>query len=236
MILVLCKPMSSRESVNIPVHYSAETYDRFTKGFLGRFDRILADRLRQELRRKRTIRRVLDVGCGTAQFLIRLARDTAFEEISFLGLDLYKEMIEFSRKNVAEGQLDERIFIVRGDVHQMPFDTGAMELIISRSTLHHWTNPVAALVEIRRVLAVGGIALIHEIRRDADPSILALFNQFRREAGVEPSREEEKFTIKQIERIVTLAGVRSEATIFAPAKGYASLGCEIRIVASHRVF
>jgi ubiquinone/menaquinone biosynthesis C-methylase UbiE len=154
--------MSGAQRDNFPVHCSAGAYDRFTQGFLGRFDRLLVDRLVQELRSK-TGRRLLDVGCGTSRFLIRLA-----------GL-------------------------------------------------------AAALLEIRRVLAPDGVALIHEVRRDSDPAALAAFNRLRSQAGIESSRRDEKFTVAEIRHFVTVAGLEKEAQIFAPTMGYASLGCEIRL-------
>ena len=57
-------PMNSQRD-NMPVHYSAEEYDRFTQGFLGRFDRLLADRVLQEVRLNPGGRQLLDAGCGT---------------------------------------------------------------------------------------------------------------------------------------------------------------------------
>jgi ubiquinone/menaquinone biosynthesis C-methylase UbiE len=217
---------------NMPVHYSAEAYDRFTQGFLGRFDRLLADRVLQEVRANTGGRLLLDAGCGTCRFLLRLAALTELKEISFIGLDYYDDMIEVSRANLERENLLARIALVNGDVHHMPFSDGAMDFVVSRSTVHHWADPAAALVEIRRVLAPGGVALIHEIRRDPDPAALAAFNSFRTAAGVEPSRLDEKYTLREIREIVSSSGLGEEAVVFAPSRGYASLGCEIRIGAA----
>jgi ubiquinone/menaquinone biosynthesis C-methylase UbiE len=217
---------------NMPVHYSAEEYDRFTQGFLGRFDRLLADRVLQEVRLNPGGRQLLDAGCGTCRFLLRLAALAELKQIKFIGLDYFADMIEVSRANLERENLLDRIELVKGDVHHMPFTDGAMDFVVSRSTLHHWANPAAALVEIRRVLAPGGVALIHEIRRDPDPAALAAFNRLRSAAGVEPSRLDEKYTLGEIREIVAASGLGTEAVIFAPTTGYASLGCEIRIGAA----
>jgi ubiquinone/menaquinone biosynthesis C-methylase UbiE len=220
--------MSGSQRDNFPVHYSAEAYDRFTHGFLGRFDRFLSDRLVQELR-SNTGRRLLDVGCGTSRFLMRLAGLAELKGTSLIGLDYYADMIQVSRENVVRECLVDRIELVQGDAHHLPFANGVLAFVVSRSTLHHWADPVAALLEIRRVLTPGGVALIHEVRRDSDPAALAAFNSLRDEAGIESSRLEEKFTVAEIRRFLTVAGLEKEAQLFAPAKGYASLGCEIRI-------
>jgi len=224
-------PMTSQRH-NMPVHYSAEEYDKFTQGFLGRFDRLLADRVLQEVRLNPAGRKLLDAGCGTSRFLLRLAALSELKQIKFIGLDYFSDMIEVSRANLERENLLDRIELVRGDVHHMPFPDGAMDFVVSRSTIHHWANPAAALVEIRRVLAPGGVALIHEIRRDPDPLALAAFNSFRSKAGVEPSRLDEKYTLAEIREIVATSGLGKEAEIFAPTKGYSSLGCEIRIGAA----
>ena len=217
------------QRANMPVHYSAGAYDRYTQGFLGRFDRLLADRVLQEVRANPGARLLLDAGCGTCRFLLRLAGLDELRHMSFVGLDYYADMIEVSRANVERENLTDRITLVRGDVHQMPFNDGSVHFVVSRSTLHHWADPVAALVEIRRVLAPGGIALIHEIRRDPHPAALAAFNRLRGAAGVEPSRLDEKYSLQEIREIVASSGIGDQAAIFAPSSGYSSLGCEIRI-------
>jgi ubiquinone/menaquinone biosynthesis C-methylase UbiE len=218
---------------NIPVHYSAEAYDRFTEGFLGRFDRLLADRLLQEFRANPGGQWLLDAGCGTSRFLLRIASIAELKGLRFIGLDYYADMIQFSRANIERENVLDQIALVQGDVHRLPLSDGAVDFAISRSTLHHWADPAAALVEIRRVLAPGGVGLIHEIRRDPDPAALAAFNRFRSAAGVEPSRLDEKYTLRQIHEFVARAGLGDEAVVFAPSRGYSSLGCEIRIGA-HR--
>ena len=223
--------MNSQHRANIPVHYAAQVYDRFTKDFLGPFDRLLADRLLQESRRNPFGRRVLDIGCGTSRFLLRLASMPPLNEFSLVGLDLFSDMLSVSRANVERERLLDRIQLVQADVHRLPFQDGMFDFAISRSTLHHWANPPAALIETRRILSPGGVALIHEIRRDPDPAALALFNHFRSDAGVEPSRLEEKYTVDEIRGFVERSGLGSEAVVLAPAHGYSSLGCEIRIAA-----
>src|SRR5580700_2781992 len=120
---------------NMPVHYSAEEYDRFTQGFLGRFDRLLAERVLQEVRANPGGRQLLDAGCGTSRFLIRLAALAELKEMHFVGLDYFADMIEVSRLNLERENLVARIELVKGDVHHMPLPDGAMDFVVSRSTL-----------------------------------------------------------------------------------------------------
>src|ERR1017187_3976669 len=107
----------------------------------------------------------------------------------FIGLDYYPDIIQISRGNVRDG-----IVLVQGDIHYLPFPPGAIDFVISRSTLHHWADPVAALLETPPAPPPHGVAFTHETRRDPDPAALAMFNRLRAGAGVEPSRLEEKYT------------------------------------------
>jgi ubiquinone/menaquinone biosynthesis C-methylase UbiE len=224
-------PLSNQPRDNMPVHYSAQAYDHFTSSFLGRFDDLLVTRVRQEVRANPVGRRFLDAGCGTARFLLRLASIPELSSLSLIGLDYFEDMLEVSRRNVRREALGDRIEIVQGDMHCLPFDSASFDFVVSRSTLHHLADPATALIEIRRCLAPGGVALIHEVRRDADPQATAMFNRFRKQAGVEPSRSEEKYTIEEIRGFVRKSNLGDEATVLAPSNGYASLGCEIRIAA-----
>jgi SAM-dependent methyltransferase len=106
--------------------------------------------------------------------------------------------------------------------------------VISRSTIHHWADPVVALGEVFRVLEPGGVALIHDIRRDADPAMVARFDGMRGEAGVGPSLLADKYTPDEVGRMCDEAGIAAWASIAAPDAGPASLGFELR-VAKERV-
>ena len=96
--------------------------------------------------------------------------------------------------------------IDRADVHQMPYSDESADFIISRSTIHHWADPVKAFQEIYRLLTPGGVAIIHEPRRDPHPKALADFNAARAAVGVEPARMDEKFTPTEVKGFLKKAG------------------------------
>ncbi|GFH16386.1 methyltransf_11 domain-containing protein, partial [Haematococcus lacustris] len=47
--------------------------------------------------------------------------------------------------------------LLRADVARLPFETGSVAAIHAGAAIHCWPNPQAALAEISRVLAPGGV-------------------------------------------------------------------------------
>ena len=211
---------------NTPVGCSATAYDNYTAGFIEPYDNFLLRRVIQLAHPRRT--RLLDVGTGTGQIPIQLARLSALKHLSLTGVDYFRDMTDLARDKAREAGLGNRITILNADVHSLPFDSESFDIIISRSTLHHWANPVAALAEIFRVLAQGGVALIHDLRRDAPVEAVAAFNDRRRAAGINNSDLSDKFTAREIKRFAECAGIRT-ATVRTSRNGVSSLGIELRM-------
>jgi SAM-dependent methyltransferase len=107
--------------------------------------------------------KVLEVGCGPGHLSILLARDHALD---VTGLDLDLAMIEHAIRNAASGSDagGRRPTFVVGDVAALPFEDSAFDLVVSTLSMHHWSDPVAGLREIHRVLRPGGKALIWDLK------------------------------------------------------------------------
>jgi len=80
-----------------------------------------------------------------------------------------------------------------------------------------------------RVLAPGGIALVHDMRRDAKSSMLDRFTQMRAEANYPPTHLEEKLTLAEAEALVEEAGLAAVTIVKGSSGGLAALGFEILI-------
>jgi len=215
---------------NLHVHYSADLYDRYSERFLNWYDDFMIRRLVFEFRGHPLGGILVDVGTGTARLLLKMARRPELEALRFIGTDYFPDMVELAARNARESGLAGRVEILHADVHALPFPDQSAFVVISRSTLHHWAKPVAALREIYRVLQSGGLALIHDVRRDSVPQAMREFNHLRQVAGVEPSRLEEKYTTEEIRSFIAEAGLEKRCMISAPMRGPASLGIELRIV------
>jgi SAM-dependent methyltransferase len=106
--------------------------------------------------------KVLEVGCGPGHLSIRLARGYGLD---VTGLDLDPAMIERARANSVRSLARVGVpeFLV-GDVAALAFEDAAFDLVVSTFSMHHWSDPVAGLREIHRVLRPGGRALIWDLR------------------------------------------------------------------------
>jgi ubiquinone/menaquinone biosynthesis C-methylase UbiE len=215
---------------NLRVRNSPEAYDRYTSDFVDEYDRAMIARFRllYHLYGARP-GVVVDVGTGTARLLARMAVLDEFAALRFIGTEYFSDIATVAHATVCDAGLGHRVHIVMQDAHQMGFRGDEIDYIISRSTVHHWAEPVKALAEIHRVLRPGGFALVHEPRRDPKPEALAHFNQIRELARVGHTTLDEKYTAIELRTFLRQAGLESCSKIDEPSVGFLALGVEIKI-------
>ncbi|MGE3073424.1 MAG: class I SAM-dependent methyltransferase [Dehalococcoidia bacterium] len=97
--------------------------------------------------------RVLEVGCGRGVALGPLSR--VCEPASLTALDIDKELLEVARRLAAEGGIE--VSLVHGDVRHMPFADDSFDLVVDFGTCYHVAGRQAAVEEVERVLAPGGL-------------------------------------------------------------------------------
>jgi ubiquinone/menaquinone biosynthesis C-methylase UbiE len=102
---------------------------------------------------------VLDVGCGTGDFLRLLA--PMVSPGTAVGVDLSETMIAEARERSAE-KVENLSFRV-GSVLELPFQAASFDRVLATQLLLHVPDPVKALAEIKRVLAPSGVISIAEI-------------------------------------------------------------------------
>jgi len=92
--------------------------------------------------------RILDAGCGSGRNMVELAsRGTVTG-------------IELSQTSVALARERERGEVVAGSILQMPFAEDSFDLAMSLDVIEHLEDDLAALRELRRVVAPGGALLV----------------------------------------------------------------------------
>jgi ubiquinone/menaquinone biosynthesis C-methylase UbiE len=104
--------------------------------------------------------RLLDVGCGPGEVLVRLA--TIAPAIETTGLDVDAAMIARARRKAEEFGSDGPSFVV-ADVASMPFPDASFDVVVSSYAVHHWPDRNAGLAEVLRILKPGGKAIVWDV-------------------------------------------------------------------------
>jgi SAM-dependent methyltransferase len=127
----------------------------------------------KHLREASMFRPVLDLGCGSGEF-VQLALRGAVD----LGLDVSWQRLSRCPQGVGHRQL------CLGDACRMSFADAEFQTVLSVSVLEHLSQPQKALVEVRRVLKPGGhfigtAALVDLHEQLFYPCLLAPFRSAR---------------------------------------------------------
>ncbi len=92
--------------------------------------------------------RVLDAGCGSGRNMVELARHG-----TVIGVELSDTSVALARER-AVGK------VVAGSVLAMPFADDSFDLAVSLDVIEHLEDDLAALRELRRTVAPGGVLLL----------------------------------------------------------------------------
>lgn len=106
---------------------------------------------------------VLDVGTGTAQIPIELARRHV--SITIVAVDLADEMLRCGQHNVIKAGLSDRIRLEQANARMLPYSDGAFAAVISNSIIHHIPEPIDSLSEMVRVCTKGGRLFVRDLSR-----------------------------------------------------------------------
>jgi SAM-dependent methyltransferase len=102
--------------------------------------------------------RILDCSCGGGTEALALARLVPEGEV--VGADLSGEMVSAAAERARESGAENLAFF-QADVANMPSHFGGQfDFVYCSFSFHHYTEPVVALREIRRVLAPAGRLLV----------------------------------------------------------------------------
>lgn len=108
--------------------------------------------------------KILDIGCGTGDFLIEL--DNKYKgKLRLTGIDVTPHFIE-----IAKGRTKQRrnIKVLNMSLNQLKFKNNTFHYIFAMRVLHHIKKPVKIINRIRKVLKKGGIFVVFDWCRDYD--------------------------------------------------------------------
>jgi ubiquinone/menaquinone biosynthesis C-methylase UbiE len=101
---------------------------------------------------------VLDVGCGTGHRVLPLMKH--FGVKTYIGIDHSAASLEIARSLAEELELSDSKFF-EGDLFNLPFDDGSIDVVISQGVLHHTSRPHDGFLELVRVCKPGGLVNIY---------------------------------------------------------------------------
>ena len=105
--------------------------------------------------------RLLDVGCGPGTITVDLA--ARVKPGSATGVDRERAVIAEAARQLGTGEPANVHFRIT-DAYSLGFDDQSFDVAHAHQVLQHLADPVAALVEMRRVIRPGGILAV----RDSD--------------------------------------------------------------------
>lgn len=120
---------------------------------------------------------VLDVGCGTGQFLRDIARraitDGVAEKVSLTGISVG------DGRKITEKEFDatQQFNFVDADIQSMQLNAETYDLIVARWSIKHLTDPLRIIKKLYRSLRVGGELYVHLEKSD----LIGLFAEYTKE-------------------------------------------------------
>ncbi|KAH8587684.1 ubiE/COQ5 methyltransferase [Bisporella sp. PMI_857] len=103
--------------------------------------------------------KILDVGCGPGSISVDLAKYISDGHLT--GVEYTDEPLAHARALAAEQNVTNIEFKI-GDIHALPFEDDAFDIVHAHQVLQHIRDPVQGLREMRRVAKPGGLVAVRE--------------------------------------------------------------------------
>ncbi|MEK6967027.1 MAG: class I SAM-dependent methyltransferase [Nanoarchaeota archaeon] len=163
--------------------------------------------------------KLLDIGCNIGTFM-KVAQDDGWETV---GVEFNKSAAAFGRKKFGLEILDR-------DFMKVKFKPSSFDVVAMNDVIEHVTDPVATLIEVRRILKKGGLLFM------TTPNIGALLPKITRSKWLhmKPNEHLSFFTPKTIKVLLGKTGfsmkvwqsigrVRSLETMLFKSQSYSKI-------------
>jgi ubiquinone/menaquinone biosynthesis C-methylase UbiE len=113
------------------------------------------------------LQHVVDLGCGPADVLIRLAR--AKPDLHVTGIDGSTAMINLATAAIQATDLEQQITLINSYVPGIPLEDHMYDAILSKDFLHHLPEPMVLWNEAIRLGKPGCVLYVMDLIRPATP-------------------------------------------------------------------
>lgn len=119
---------------------------------------IVKDLLIDQLLKKNKEIRILDLGCGTGNYLRAQMNYFKSDSIKWFGLDKSDSML-----TIAKDKLNGKITLTQSNAEILPYQKNYFDYVICNQAYHHFISKKSAFAEVYRVLRQNGIFYINSI-------------------------------------------------------------------------
>ncbi len=139
----------------------AEEYDAWYNSKLGAFVDETETKCAFDLLQPSDDDKILDVGCGTGNFSLKLAGRCA----KVIGVDISDAMLQVAQNKI-KNQTDHTEFR-KMDAHHLEFEDNSFDSVLSMATIEFVEDPQQVFDEMFRVVKPGGHIVIGAIHRNS---------------------------------------------------------------------
>jgi len=186
----------------------AKEYDDWYLGPAGRFADKMEKKAVLDYMEVKQGMRVLDIGCGTGNYALLLAR----KGLRVTGLDISSSMLARARDKAEEAHL--ALELVQGDATALPFGDNSFDAVLSVSAMEFVPDLKTAMKEAFRVLKPGGRMVIGVLGRGSAWGRYYA-DKARRDPGSVFSQAK-LYTLEELLSAMPGTKVRVQAALFAP--------------------
>jgi 2-polyprenyl-3-methyl-5-hydroxy-6-metoxy-1,4-benzoquinol methylase len=133
---------------DIKSHYSEKYFETYLETEDIHIKKRFKKRVR-EIKKIRAFGKLLDVGCGVGSFL-KLARAEGYDPS---GVELSRYATEYARNNFG-------LSVFNGNLQDAGFSSETFDIITLWHVLEHTRDPKSFLLEVNRLLKIGGLLVI----------------------------------------------------------------------------
>jgi ubiquinone/menaquinone biosynthesis C-methylase UbiE len=113
------------------------------------------------------LRRVVDLGCGPGDVVVRLAHAARHAQI--IAVDGSAPMIALARHAVRSAGVDTRVAVLKGVLPGLSLEAHVFDAVLSKDLLHHLPDPSVLWHEVVQLGRSGAAVYVMDLIRPATP-------------------------------------------------------------------